>query len=72
MQISYQVAGSPHTYETGPSEDLAQISREIEEHLRQSHPELARNGHLAEKITDGLLNGLAGDTTDVELGDLSS
>jgi hypothetical protein len=71
MQINYQVGGNPHTYDPGASEDLGEITRKTEEHLRQSHPELNGRDHLTEKITDGLLNSLAGDGTDVELGDLS-
>ncbi|GIF09770.1 hypothetical protein [Actinoplanes siamensis] len=71
MQINYQVGGATHTYDPGASENLGEITHRVEEHLRQSHPELAGRGHLAEKITDGLLNALAGDGTDVELGELS-
>ncbi|MEV6349091.1 hypothetical protein [Actinoplanes sp. NPDC051851] len=71
MQVNYQVGGDRHTYDPGTSEDLGDITRGIEEHLRRNHPELAGRDHLTEKIADGLLNGLAGDGTDIELGDLS-
>ncbi len=71
MQVNYQVSGNPHTYDPGATEDLGEITRKIEEHLRRSHRELAGREHLTEKIADGLLNALAGDNTSIDLGDLS-
>lgn len=71
MQVNYLLDGKPHTYDPGASENPGEITRKIEEHLRQSHPEFAGRDYLAEKIADGLLNSLAGDGTVIELGDLS-
>jgi hypothetical protein len=71
MQVRYQVGESTHTYDPGDSEDLGDLTRTIEEHLRGAHPELAGRQYLTERVTDGLLNALAGDSTDVDLGNLS-
>ena len=71
MQVHYQVAGNSNTFDPGESDDLGDVTRTIEDHLRQAHPELAAKPHLTEKITDGLLNALAGDSTDIQLGDLT-
>jgi hypothetical protein len=71
MQVHYQVAGATHTFDPGEAQDLGTVTRAIEDHLRENHTELAAKPYLTEKVTDGLLNALAGDSTDVQLGELS-
>lgn len=71
MQVHYHIGGATHTFDAGDSDDLGDLIHAIEDHLRQTHPELAARPFLTERVTDGLLNALAGDGTDVQLGDLS-
>lgn len=71
MQISYQVGGSAHSFDTDPGEDLSVLGRAVEKHLRQTHPQLSNREYLIEHIADRLLNALASDATEVQLGDLS-
>ena len=71
MRVHYQLAGTAHDFDTD-AEDLSAMCRNIEDHLRLSHPELSDLRFLTERIADGMLNALAGDAEEVELGDLLS
>jgi hypothetical protein len=68
--VNYQLAGSPHYVDVADGDDLSSMCREVEDHLRELHPELAGAPYLSERITEGILNGLAARDADVDLGPL--
>jgi len=70
MRIIYALDGQPGLCETSQEEDLREMAREIEEHLQAQHPALAEDDYLPIKIADGLLNSLADDGEEVDLGEL--
>jgi hypothetical protein len=69
--VRYTLTGTPHQVEVPDSHDLAALCAETETRLRELHPELATRPHLAEQVADGLLNGLAVDVLEADLGDLT-
>jgi hypothetical protein len=71
MRIKYTLADQPQEFEISDSDELSDLCTETEMRLRADHPELAERSHLTERIADALLNSLAGDADDAELGDLS-
>jgi hypothetical protein len=72
MQLKYTLSGQSNEIEVPDSEDLAALCVEVEDRLRQGHPELAGQKYLTQRVADALLNGLAGDSQEIDLGDLSS
>jgi hypothetical protein len=70
MIVNYQLAGSPHYVDIAAEDDLSSLCREVEDRLRQLHPELADAPYLSERIAEGMLNGPAAEETDVDLGPL--
>lgn len=70
MLIRYSLSGSAHELRLSGSDDLAVLCAEAEERLQAEHTELTGQPYLAEKITDGVLNGLASDNLEADLGEL--
>jgi|HubBroStandDraft_4_1064222.scaffolds.fasta_scaffold26621_2 hypothetical protein len=71
MQLKYTLSGQSNEIEVPDSEDLAALCTEVEGRLRQDHPELAGQKFLSQRVADALLNGLAVDNQEIDLGDLS-
>jgi hypothetical protein len=71
MQIKYTFATQSNQFDISDSEDLAALCSETEGRLRSDHPELAGQEFLTERVADALLNGLAADNQEIDLGDLS-
>ncbi|MEV5409811.1 hypothetical protein AB0K60_13350 [Thermopolyspora sp. NPDC052614] len=72
MIVKYSISESSYTVELPDSDDLAVLCAQAEDRIRENHPELARREFLTERIADGLLNGLAADATEIDLGDLAA
>jgi hypothetical protein len=70
MIVNYQLAGAPRHIDIADSDHLTDMCRDAEESLRRLHPELANAPYLSERIADGMLNGLAGEHADIDLGPL--
>jgi hypothetical protein len=71
MRVKYVLAQSPHDFEIADSDDLSALCSATEERLRRDHPELGGQGFLTERVADALLNSLAADGEEADLGDLS-
>jgi hypothetical protein len=72
MQISYKLNGQTREFEVNDSEDLAVMGPEIEERLRNEHPQFANKPFLTEKVVEALLISFADNGEAVNLGDLST
>ncbi len=72
MLVKYRISESAHAVELPDSDDLAVLCAQAEERIKQDHPELAQRGFLTERIVDGLLNSLAANATEIDLGDLAA
>jgi hypothetical protein len=72
MLVKYMLAQQHHEFEINESDDLAEMCPQIEGRLRRDHPELANRPFLTERVADALLNSLAADGQEVDLGELSS
>lgn len=71
MQVTYAINGERFALETSAEEDLSELAVEIERHVRQQHPALGENSHLAVVIADRLLNDLSDDREELTLGELT-
>lgn len=71
MRITYTFAAKSNQFDIIDSEDLAALCAETERRLRSEHPELASQKFLTQRVADALLNGLAADNQEIDLGDLS-
>lgn len=71
MRIKYAIAGEPHELGMADSEDLTELCSKVEELLRDKHPQLAGQDFLTERVADAMLNSLAMDGQEAELGDLA-
>jgi hypothetical protein len=71
MHVKYTLSEQPYVFEISDSEDLAELCAEAEARLRRDHPELAGQQFLTERVADALLNGLAADGDEADLGNLS-
>ncbi|MEU6414716.1 hypothetical protein [Microbispora sp. NPDC046933] len=72
MLVKYRTSQSSHTFELPDSGDLAVLCAQAEERIKRDHPELAQRGFLTERVANGLLNSLAVNATEVDLGDLAA
>jgi hypothetical protein len=72
MRVKYILSAQSREFDVSDSSDLSEICSEIESRLRAENPGLAEQPFLTERIADSLLNSLAVDGTQVDLGDLSS
>jgi hypothetical protein len=71
MQVRYTLHAQSHEFDLSDSEDLAVMCPEIEDRIRGAHPELTNRSFLAERVADALLNNLADDAAEIDLGDIS-
>jgi hypothetical protein len=71
MRVKYVLSKQSHEFEITDSEDLATLCSETEGRLRGDHPELSGKKFLAERVANAMLNSLATDGQEVDLGDLS-
>jgi len=71
MLIKYTLSSQAHEFDISDSDDLAVLCSETEDRLRSDHPEFADEEYLTQRVADALLNGLADDKQEVDLGDLS-
>jgi hypothetical protein len=72
MQINYKLNGQTREFEVNDSDDLAVMGPEIEERLRNEHPQFANQPFLTEKVVEALLISFADNGEAVDLGDLST
>jgi carbonic anhydrase len=72
MRITYTVSGQAGECQTQEDEDLREMAREIEEHVRGSHENLREDTLLPIRVADGLLNCLVYDAEEGDLGELTS
>ncbi|MBX6381522.1 MAG: hypothetical protein IRZ07_00905 [Microbispora sp.] len=72
MLVKYTISQSSYAVEIPESDDLAVLCTQAEERITQDHPELAQRGFLTERIVDGVLNSLAANATEIDLGDLAA
>ena len=72
MQINYKLNGQTREFEVNDSDDLAVMGPEIEERLRNEHPQFANQPFLTEKVVEALLISFADNGDAVDLGDLST
>lgn len=70
MRVKYTLDKQPHEFEIADSEDLSVLCSATEDRLRHEHPELAGQEYLTERVADALLNSLAGDDEEADLGNL--
>lgn len=71
MHVHYQVEGEAHSYTLQAEDDLREICREIEAHVRAAHPAVGSNPGLSIRIADGVLNGLADNSEELTLDELA-
>jgi len=71
MQMRYVLGGEQRAFAISDSDDLAELCAEAEGYLRREHPELADREYLTEQVADALLNSLAVDDEEVDLGQLA-
>ncbi|TAK28817.1 MAG: hypothetical protein EPO21_21925 [Chloroflexota bacterium] len=71
MQVTYTVNGQSFMFEPQEEENLCDLAREVEEHVRAQHEELYENPYLSVIVADGVLNSLADDSADITLGELT-
>lgn len=71
MRVKYSLSQRSHEFDIADSDDLHELCSETEARLRSDHPELAREEFLTERVADALLNSLAADGEEADLGDLS-
>jgi len=71
MKVTYTADGQPYEFDIESDEDLREITREIERHLLLQHSDLQHDQGLPLVITDGVLNSIAEERSEIVLGDLS-
>lgn len=71
MLVTFTVRGAPATYEMREENDVREMAREIEAHIRTNHSEAARETLLV-LVMDALLNGLADGSEEVDLGEITT
>ncbi|MGA5446156.1 hypothetical protein ACPCVO_05810 [Streptomyces umbrinus] len=71
MRVNYLLHGERHELSVEETDDLAELCGRVEKGLRVAHTELASAPYLAEKVADGLLNGLSTDADEADLGEVA-
>lgn len=71
MRVTYSFSQQSHEFDISDSDNLTELCSETEARLRADHPELAGKEFLTERVADALLNSLAADGEQADLGDLS-
>jgi hypothetical protein len=72
MIVTYLLNSEANSLKPREEEDLRRLVEEVCQGLRTRHPELGTDPHLLLCVTDGLLNGLADGSTEIDLGELCS
>ena len=70
MHVIYRVNGNEQTIEVEVADDLKMLLEQIEVELRLRHTEMNKDAAMLVRVADGLLNALADDQGDIDLGEL--
>jgi len=71
MKVTYTASGKPDEFDIESGEDLREITREIEQHLLERHPDLRHDKRLPVTVADSVLNSIAEERGEIALGDLA-